>query len=103
MGKNDFFKNLKFLTRFPFNWKNPIGFTFAISIQYVINITTLIIGKCIGVFLFGTCVVLMLLTNDIKRGLQSINKNAGLKKQRFRIQKQLHELIQFHSSTRQLS
>lgn len=61
------------------------------------------VGKCFAIFISGICLMLMSMTEDIKREIRTINKNLRTKKTRCRIEKQFFELIQFYSKARQLS
>lgn len=95
--------SMRRIIRFPFNSKNPIGFLFALAIQYIMLLNIFYFGSClmctgIGCYLFGS-----LLANDIKGYLYSINQSIKDGRHSIQIFKQLSKFFRFHSDTKQLS
>lgn len=90
--------------RFPFDWKNPVGYLVAVAVQLHM---TLIIVRYIECFLiFGLAGVLFgfSIANDIKNNLKQFNKIAKSKKSILpNIMEQLVALIHFDVDLRQLS
>lgn len=88
---------------FPFDTKNPKGFLMAAFIQYILLINVLLAGKCLVIFVFGTCLMLFPLAKDVKHHLQAINDNTKCKRNRSRIIKEFSQFAQLHSKSIQLS
>lgn len=96
------YQNLIFRPRYPFNTKNPLGFLFAATIQYVMLLNVWFFVAClistgIGCFLF-----VLSLVDDTKVCLRSLNKSAktpGIPS--IHLKKYL-KFIQLHSNTKQL-
>lgn len=84
-----------FPNRFPFDWRNIFGYTFAILIQFKMAAMPLRFIDCFGsfgltAFLFSTTVA-----EDWKNDIQSINENVQNKLSREHIHEQLIDLIRF--------
>lgn len=90
------------LLRFPFDWKNPLGYSIAIAVQYITAAYGLLFLASLVIFGMVTFFFANALIKDINGLLQTINKNAKVKKNRDRILKQLLEFIQYHSDVKQL-
>lgn len=89
--------------RFPFEWRNPIGYTVAVSLQCIVitytfftMMTMLVIG--IASYSFGIS-----LTEDLKYILHSIEEKSKLRKNRPYLYRQFIEFIILQSDTMQLS
>lgn len=64
----------------------------------------MLVAKTIAIFLFGTCLMLMSMTKDIRRELRHIGKcNRKESQQQAQIKKRFCELIRVHWSAIQLS
>lgn len=100
---NDIFEKLIPNQRFPFDWKNPIGYLVAVSFQYL-TIRNLymfaanLISLGIGLHLFTLSV-----TSDIKIQLNSISQIAKPKRNRKQIIKYLLDFVRNNSFEKQLS
>lgn len=91
-----------FVYRFPFNSKQPLGYIVAFIAQNIVAFCLFTITSvCVAVG-FGTFLLAISMTNDIRDDLSLINKNAKNKKKIGRALKQLGELIQYHSDAKQL-
>lgn len=91
--------------RFPFNWKNPIGYCVSVSLQiivvlypmrYLASFSTL----ALGAYLFAVSSV-KVVTADIKAS--NDNTDLLLKSPTFDIYRKFSELIDLHSDAKQLS
>lgn len=72
-------------------------------IQYMMVWSCSITGMCSIYFIGGTCLMLISMTKDLKRELQSINKMAITKKNRSKIFKEVNKFIKLHSNVKQFS
>lgn len=89
--------------RFPFNSKQPLGYCVAFILQILSTMSLCsITAVCVAVG-FGTFVLSISMTKDIKDDLILINKIAKSRKKRPQALKQFTELIQYHSNAKQLS
>lgn len=89
--------------RFPFDWKNPLGYFLAFTLQFLICTYLFILiacGFCIGI---GVFMVLEPLIEDIKISLNSISDCVESKRKRSHISKQFSDAIHFYSVVKQLS
>lgn len=89
--------------RFPFDTKNPVGFSVAIVIQYIQSICSMVATDCFTVCVFGTSALIFPLTKDMKNDLEAININAKRKRTRSKIVSQFAQFVQFHAKLIQLS
>lgn len=103
LHKNAFYFWFQTLYRFPFDSKQPMGYTIAITLQILLGMCLCTItAVCIAVG-FGTFLLTISMTKDIKDDLILINKIAKIKKNRTPALKQLTELIRYHSKAKQLA
>lgn len=92
--------------RLPFDWRNPLGYTIAFIFQFILSMDLLITILSLTIYAIGTCLILMSLAEDIKCDLNSVKMNARHKKHsgnRLQMFVEFSHLIQFHSSSKQLS
>lgn len=88
------------IVRYPFDWRNPFGYSIAFTLQYitlayVFQFIALIASMGIGVFLLTISMV-----KDLKytaKALNKFNKNKSLSLEQF------YEFIQYYSIVKQLS
>lgn len=64
-----------FYCRLPFNWKDPIGYLFAFTIEYIGTLYVCTVNGCTFSFFIGTCFMLMALADDILFELIGINEH----------------------------
>ena len=89
---------------FPFDWKNPTGYSVAVVIQTIFLYNVLLNAKCLSIFIIGTCLMLISLTKDIKYDLHSITYHRQIfHGNQLKTERKFYELIQFFSNARQLS
>lgn len=89
--------------RLPFDWKNPIGYSFAVIIQYLLTARVLTFGAGAMALGYGTFLVLLSLAKDTEGDLNLINKSPKAKRDQTLILERLSEFIQNHSHAKQLS
>lgn len=84
----------------PFNTKTPIGHAIAEFVQFVVCVFLLTSVGCILCLLGGICWLLIETTEDIGREFNDLN---GLKDKTEKFKIKLHEIIEFHCTTKQLT
>lgn len=89
--------------RFPFNWKNPVGFLVAISIQYTITAYGLTFCACVFGLAVGCFLYVIALNKIIKASLFNFSQNTRAKIDQIILLEQLIEFIELHSGAKQLS
>lgn len=66
-----------FFSRFPFNWKNPFGYIFAVIFEYIISTYAYVVVFGAVFFGIGYCLlVVLIITKNIKNDLKFINGNV---------------------------
>lgn len=89
--------------RFPFDWKNPVGYIAAIAALILLAEHMVLYIGCFLVLSLGSIIFEITLVKDLKHQLHSINKMAKHRKSRKDIYKTLSEFIEIHTRTKQLS
>lgn len=89
--------------RFPFDWRNPLGYLIALALQCVVVSYLLLVGSCGMALAIGSYLYFMASNKCIKGNLLSINQWTGGNKNSQQISNQFIEFIQFHSRVKQLS
>lgn len=89
--------------RTPFDWRNPIGYLVAVTMQYVMIMYLLSTVGCALVFAIASYLFSIAMSKSIKLNLCSINRKAGDEIHRMRLMEQLVEFIEYHSRVKQLS
>lgn len=102
LGWNRFWEDVFFLARFPFDWKNPLGFAIAIGVQHKTFTYLVYIGACVLALGFGCYSYLMAMAECIKQNLCAIRRNIRKSRQKKHLWEQLKEFIEFHSRAKQL-
>lgn len=89
--------------RFPFDWKNPVGFLVAVIIQYILDLVGFAV--VLGSLSFGVSVYLFTLSvnKDIRGILKTINRKAKSTQNQQNIIHRTRVYIQLHSDLKQLS
>lgn len=70
--------------RFPFDWRNPIGYLIALSSQFIADTYFFIFVACVVAFGLGIFLFLLAAAKDIKTDLRLLNKCAKLTKNQLR-------------------
>lgn len=91
------------ICRFPFDWKNPIGFTFAITITHIFSVFVMTFIAQIMSIGIGSNLCLVSLTKDIKRVLHRTNQSGKVSSNHHEAMKNIAEYVQFHSKAKELS
>lgn len=90
------------IRRFPFDWKNPVGYFFAVTLQYISVVYFFIFTECVIFFGVGCFVFELSATNDLKNDLAAINNSARKKKNKFQALSLVSDFIQSYSNLKQL-
>lgn len=63
--------------RYPFDWKNPVGYFFAVALQFIALTYCILLFSCTIFVGIGCSLLLVSVTNkDIADDLKFVNKNA---------------------------
>lgn len=97
----------KFISRFrrmPFDWKSPLTFLAAASLQIVALYFILLSSYCFLCFLIGFCWTIILFSKDIVAEVRALDDVAKENSKKLtKIKSKLIDIIQFHSKAKQLS
>lgn len=91
---------MTFFQRFPFNYKNPLGYIFAFLVTYAIIFYMIFFGVARISFMLKTFWNFVSLAKDLKTDLVSIESST---ENRPTTMKQFNKFIQFHTNVKQLS
>ena len=94
--------NNVFTFRFPFDWKNPIGYLIAVGLQLIMVFIALHYVACFLTLAIGSVMFSLSIAEDIKDSLIFIDESAKSKQSLPHMMKQLIELIRF-TNLRKLS
>lgn len=92
--------------RFPFDYRNPIGYLFAFFLQYIALLNLFFYVCCMACIGIGFFMFIISITKDIKNNLRSINehlKKSMSEHEKSEISTQFLDTIQFHAVAKQLS
>lgn len=92
-----------FPQRLPFNWNNPLGFLFAICLQYILIKYYYFYVASLSSFGIGAFLIFTIGSIDIKDNLTAINDNAKHRKNKEETFEQLKNYIETFSHLKQLS
>lgn len=88
--------------RFPFNWKNPTGYSIAVAAQFLCaNIALQYLGFILVLSFIGFMFSISMV-KDLNGELRSINKMARHKRTQRKVYKKLSEFIRMHADGKQL-
>lgn len=90
-------------SRFLFDWRNPIGYLIAVTIQYIqasylFLFAATMVSAGIGYYLLG-----MAIATEIKVGLNSMSESAKLDENQLQMIEQLRDIVEIHSFLYELS
>lgn len=91
------------LYRFPFDWKTPIGYLTAITMQYVAVRFVCFFGAVLCAFEIGFYLWTMGLIEDIGNDISSFNDMAKSQKNEGQTAERLRNSIEFHLNVKELS
>lgn len=88
------------IDRYPFDWRNPVGFVFATVLQtitmlYVNLLISTGLSAGVGVYMWA-----MSMAKDIKNNLNLINEIAKSKRKRSNLLKLLSVTVGYHSTSK---
>lgn len=89
--------------RLPFEWRTPIGYLIAFSIQFASFYCILLSADCFMGFLIGSCETLLTLTEDVKTELSALDDANKSGENAANLKQQMCDFVDLHSNTRQLS
>lgn len=95
--------NDSFEKRFPFDRKNPLGFTVAIALESFALWLGFCFSASMATFGIGIYLFVMTFTKLIKESLYEINRSATKKNGQALAREQFLDFIQFQSEEKQLS
>lgn len=88
--------------RFPFDWKNPTGYSVVVLFQLVIAYFGLCFVAGLMCLAIGTFVIALTLTKDVRNDLNLINESVKSEQPLSNVLKQLTEFVRAHSHGKQL-
>lgn len=91
------------ICRFPFDVKNPIGYSFAYCLQFIMAFSADLTILCVLIIVFAPCLILISTTDDMKSNLHVLNTSAHTEVSDPELTQQFNEIVQFHSKIKQLS
>lgn len=97
------FNSFNRFRRFPFDVKNPLGYSLADAVQFIIAVNIDAVTVCIFTIVVAPSLVLISTADDVKCGLGILNTCARTKESEFEITHQFNCLVRFHAKTKQLS
>lgn len=89
--------------RYPTDLKNPFGYLFIFMVEYVGILCAACASAGHTCFVTGSCWMLVTLVKDIQHSLYILNERAIAKSSRSKLLNHLSEILQLHSSAKQLS
>lgn len=87
----------------PFNWKSPLGYLVAYSIEFTSAFFLLRVFACTLGFFTASCEILIGFAEDIKQQIHGLNQINDIRKAQAEFLEKFHEFIQLDSSAKQFS
>lgn len=94
-----FVQTCKFCCRFPFDWRNPFGYFFAVTLECAAVLIASLMAMCVMAPVFGSIFMLVAVAGSIKCSVVSIRKNTKRKRIRLNTGKQLFDFIGMQSKS----
>lgn len=91
------------ICRLPFNWKDPVFYALAMTVEYSITMVLFYFIACLISLKIGTLLFSIAISEDIKRSLHSINTISKRKAGHARIFTHLVNFVESHVEAKQLS
>lgn len=88
--------------RFPFNWKNPIGYFVAASFEYIALLNLFMFVACVISFGISNFVFSMTMSIDVNNILNLLNDSAKTKDNRSQTMRHLADFVKCYSEQKQL-
>lgn len=98
-----FYIEIFIILRFPFEWRDPIGYLIALLIEYIDAYYISRIGACNLVFIFGSCWFISVLTKDVELELSATNEHFKLSRNEIRLNQEIYQFIGLYETGKQLS
>lgn len=89
-----------FSRRFPFDWRNPVGFMIAMTTQYVMFLYGIKVPACVLALSIGSYLYSIALSKDVKGSLFMFKRNIQSKADQSLLLEQLAEFIDLHSNAK---
>lgn len=87
----------------PFDTKNPMGYTLAVVMEFIVGWIVDVVAMCFAIFAIPIVSILISMAHGLKFELKSVNKNAKAKRSPLSILKQFKQIVEFHSDVKQFS
>lgn len=92
-----------FYIRLPFNWKTPLGFFAALTIQAFASYFTLLSTASILCFLVGLCLLLIGFVEDLTSNLNALSATEIPNKTHEKLTEDFHNAMRLYSQVKELS
>lgn len=89
--------------RFPFDVKNPFGYSIAVALQFIFSFNLDFAVACISIIVIALSLFSISSVDDMICGLNILNTSVISKESHFKITQQFNQFVQFHSKGKQLS
>lgn len=93
----------RFILRFPFNWKTPLGYLIALLFETIAQFCVQVMQVPISCFFIGTCWFAMAFIDDILNDVTILNGYAKRMRNAWKVQKQFYFIVQNIADVQQLS
>lgn len=89
--------------RYPFDWRNPLGYLYAVAFQYIACVYVFTFLSCAIFFGIGAFLLAVSIIKVVRNDLKLFNENALADENRLLILKRLIDFIENHSAVKKLS
>lgn len=86
----------------PFNWKTPLGFFVALTVQAIASYFTLLSTASILCFLVGLCLLLIAFVRDLANDLKALSVTEIPKKKHEKLMEDFRKSIKRYSQVKEL-
>lgn len=90
-------------SRYPFDWRSPIGYLIAFATQFIVVLHLSHFGALCVRMIIGVYLLTSVFHTDLEKNLKFFNKNAKQKVNQPTVFKKFADLIDFHAFLVQLS
>lgn len=91
------------ISRFPFNWKTPIGYILALASEMIAAFWTQLVLVPNGCFLIGSCWFVVAFVDDIVNDVSVLNRYGKWMGNAWKLEQQLYFIVQNIVDVQQLS
>lgn len=92
-----------FYTRLPFNWRTPLGYAIALSVQGLAAYFTLVSISTVVCFLVGSCWLFISFIKEVSEDLCVLYDDKSAKRNHADLSKYYSNIIQTYADVKQLS